>query len=71
MFKQTHLNYVHICPVDHEYYTHVCKSPMYTLQLLEAKFEAGNGLDINYTVFAQTVDDEYTGQAVEIEQPEQ
>ena len=35
------------------------------MQLIEAKFLAGNGVDINYTAFVQSVDEEYTGQAME------
>ena len=36
-----------------------------SLQLIESKFAAENGVDINYTAFVQCVDDEYTGQAME------
>jgi len=39
------------------------------LQLIEHKFEAGNGVDINYTAFAQVVDEQYTGQAKEMPKP--
>ena len=40
---------------------------MYTLflQLIEAKFGAVNGVDVNYTAFVQSIDDEYIGQAME------
>ena len=37
----------------------------YYLQLIEAKFGAGNGVDVNYTAFVQSIDDEYIGQAME------
>ena len=35
------------------------------IQLLQSKFEADNGVDMNYTAFIQAIDKEYVGQVME------